>query len=44
MELAFVFEHWEELKSSKEVLDVINQVATGAMPHAAEILACLVSH
>jgi hypothetical protein len=44
MELAFVFEHWDELKSSPEVREMFRKVASGALPHAADVLTSLVFH
>lgn len=38
MELTFLHDHWDELKDSPTLRDIIDGVARGDLPHASEAL------
>jgi hypothetical protein len=44
MELTFLFDHWEELKSSQRLRDIVKAVTRGTMPHASEALESILAH
>jgi hypothetical protein len=43
MELAFLFDHWEELKSSQQLDDIIKEVTRGDLPHASDVLMAILT-
>jgi len=43
MELAFLFDHWEELKSSQQLDDIIKEVIRGDLPHASDVLKAILT-
>ncbi|KIM86784.1 hypothetical protein PILCRDRAFT_4666 [Piloderma croceum F 1598] len=43
-ELAFLFEHWNKLKTSDKLTDTIASVARGELPYATDILTAIIAH
>ena len=44
MELKFVFDHWEELKRSRALCDIVREVTHGDLPHALDVLTTILTH
>jgi len=44
IELAFLFDHWEELKGSQRLRGVIKAVTRGELPHATDVLEAILAH
>jgi len=44
IELAFLFEHWDQLKSSPQMVDIIDEVIRGDLPHGSDILKAILVH
>jgi hypothetical protein len=43
MELNFLFNHWDELRTSSELSQMMSAVANGEMPHAGRVLVMLMA-
>jgi hypothetical protein len=43
-ELAFLFEHWDKLKTSDKLTETIASVARGELPYATDILTAIITH
>jgi hypothetical protein len=38
MELEFVIDHWDELKSSQQFHDIVKNITCGYLPHSLDVL------
>jgi len=43
MELAFFFDHLEELKNSQKLDDIIKEITRGDLPHASDVLKAILT-
>jgi hypothetical protein len=43
MELAFFFDHLEELKNSPKLDDIIKEITRGDLPHASDVLKAILT-
>jgi hypothetical protein len=43
LQLAFLVEHWMELKNTPELRNKIAEVAQGSLPHAADVMMALIA-
>lgn len=41
MELDFLFEHWDQLKTSRKLIDSIAGIVRGEQPHAADVMTAI---
>ena len=44
MELAFLFDHWEELRHSQQLRYTVKEVIRGDLPHASDVLTAIITH
>jgi len=44
VELAFLFDHWEELRDSQQLRDTVKEVIRGDLPHASDVLTAIITH
>jgi hypothetical protein len=43
LQLAFLVEHWVELKNTPELRNKIAEVAQGSLPHAVDVMMALIA-
>jgi len=44
VELAFIFDHWEELKNSQQLHEVLDNIIRGDLLHCKDVLAAILAH
>jgi hypothetical protein len=44
VELAFLFDHWEELRDSQQLRDTVKEVIRGDLTHASDVLTAIITH